>query len=574
MPACHAGDRRFESGRVRQFPLASEAIIRISPASRPFVITLAALLVVAGLVSGFAAGQGFFAGSTPTSASPRPTSTGLANASPTPTAEVTARPTPTGGSPIATPHPTPTSTPPALVRATVPLVPVVSFWSNASSISAVEIVAAVEGRNADYAQVVVPIGAGEAVADALGTVLGMNVLEAEPSALREAVADGALGLLPLPQVSPAVRALAVDGVRLFGIDRSASLEDWPLEVTLDLPQFAWDQAQTWTLAAGGDILLDRGVAYQVKVLDKGVDFPWNGGTVSITGHHCCTPFGWPVPETQRTGNQGAVRSLFGDADLAIANLESPVKDSFTYHEHGLTFTGDPRLLEGLDNAGLDLVSLANNHIGNGGRSGIVGSGASLDELGIAHAGAGIDLVAAAEPAFLEAGGQRVAVIGCAVVGGYFAREGRWGALRCADPTTVAAITEARAEADVVVVFPHWGREYQAVASRGQRKLAEVWMAAGADVVIGSHSHWAGAIEEIDGRLVFYGLGNLVFDQTWSEATMAGLILELTFQGDRLVQAWLHPTLIMSAAQPNLLDYGGGGSDVLARVRDASRRLDY
>ena len=91
-------------------------------------------------------------------------------------------------------------------------------------------------------------------------------------------------------------------------------------------------------------------------------------------------------------------------------------------------------------------------------------------------------------------------------------------------------------------------------------------------MLGSHPHWAEAIEDIDGTLVFYCLGNLVFDQTWSENTMQGLIVELTFEGDRLVQAWPHPTLILNAAQPNLLDYNAGGSDVLDRVREASAGL--
>jgi len=170
--------------------------------------------------------------------------------------------------------------------------------------------------------------------------------------------------------------------------------------------------------------------------------------------------------------------------------------------------------------------------------------------------------------------SRRAIIGCAVVGGYFASDTGSGGLRCSDLATLAAIADARAQADVVIMFPHWGREYQNLASKGQRKLAETWMTAGVDLVIGSHPHWAGAIEEVDGRLVFYTLGNLVFDQTWSEATMEGLVLELTFQGDRLVQAWLHPTFIMSEAQPNLLDYGAGGSELLAKVRDASKRLGY
>jgi poly-gamma-glutamate capsule biosynthesis protein CapA/YwtB (metallophosphatase superfamily) len=456
----------------------------------------------------------------------------------------------------------------------VPLVPVVSFWSNASSISRDEIVSAVEGTSRTYERVVVPIGASGAIAQSLGLTLGTAGTEAEPEPLRAAVADGALGLLPLPDVSPTVRALAVDGITLFGNDRATSLDTWPINVTLDLPPFTWDQANTWTLAAGGDILLDRGVANQVTLLDKGVDFPWDGGTVSITGHHCCTPFGWPVPETKRTGNAGVVRALFSGADLALANLEGPVVDNFQFHEHGFTFTGDPRLLNGVANAGLDFVSLANNHIGNGGVRGLADTIDALDALGIAHAGAGRDLAAASQPAYLSAGGQIVGIVSCSQVGGFVAGEDKAGLQRCSAPSTVAQIGVARANADVVIVFPHWGVEYRATPTRSQLRLAAAFVAAGADVILGSHPHWAEAIYDLDGTFVFYCLGNLVFDQTWSEATMEGLIVELSFQSNRLVQAWIHPTLILSAAQPNLLDYNRGGSDVLQRVRDASQSIDF
>jgi poly-gamma-glutamate synthesis protein (capsule biosynthesis protein) len=346
-------------------------------------------------------------------------------------------------------------------------------------------------------------------------------------------------------------------------------------VRLILPAGEWDQAATWTLVAGGDIMPDRGTYEQVTLEGKGVDYPWDGGTVSITGHHCCTPFGWPVTESKRTGNKGAVRGLFNDADIAMANLEGPVKDNFSYHTHGFTFTGDPRLVQGFVGAGFDFLSLANNHIGNGGASGLRDTIRHLNDAGIAHAGAGANIDAAAKPAYLAANGTRVAVVSCSEVGGFRAGPDKTGMLRCSAPQTLEAINEARAKADVVIVFPHWGAEYRAKPTASQRNLAANWAAAGVDVVLGSHPHWAEAIDEIDGTLVVYCMGNLVFDQTWSENTLEGLIVELTFQGDRLVQAWLHPTLILSAVQPNLLNHDAGGSDVLTRVRQASQGLfDY
>ncbi|MDP8903931.1 MAG: CapA family protein, partial [Chloroflexota bacterium] len=325
----------------------------------------------------------------------------------------------------------------------------------------------------------------------------------------------------------------------------------------------------------GDILLDRGVARQVTVAGKGIDFPWNGGSVEIVRRDCCSPFGHRLPVARSTGNEGGVRRLISGADMAMANLESPVERDARYHAYGTTFTGDARLLAGLQNAGFDFLSLANNHIGDGGASAIRETVGELDRLGIAHAGAGRDVAAAAAPAYLDAAGQRVAIISCSVVGRDFASRSGAGGLRCRDEQTLEQIGLARAEADVVIVTPHWGREYQAEPSRAQRRLAASWLEAGADLVIGHHSHWAGAIEEIGGRLVFYSLGNLVFDQDWSEPTMQGLLLELTFNGRRLVQAWPHPTLIVEDAQPNLLDYEGGGRRVLERVRRASEGMfDY
>jgi hypothetical protein len=463
------------------------------------------------------------------------------------------------------------------VAADVPIVPVVDFWSDAGSISLDKIKAVVAGQDGTYAKAAYLTGSERAIEQALGFIRaggpGGEPFEADGAGLEAALADGALGLVPLPNVTPRMHAVAVGGISLFGNNRVSSLETWPLKARMQVPAYEWNQSATWTLVAGGDILLDRGVANQVTNLDKGVDFPWDGGTAVITGHHCCTSLGWPVVEYKQTGHDGIVRQLFKGADLSMANLEGPVRKDFTFHEHGLTFTGDPRLLDGLQNAGLDFASLANNHIANGGLPGLHDTMAALDERGIAHAGAGDDLKAAAAPAFLEAGGVTVAVVSCTqMASGMAAAADEAGTQKCSSPSVVAAITEARTRADVVIVFPHWGVEYRTAPTSGQRDWAQAWIDAGADLILGSHPHWVETIEDHDGAFVFYCLGNLVFDQIWSENTMEGLIVELTFQGSRLVQVDLHPTLILSQAQPNLLEFDGGGETVIDRIREASPTL--
>ncbi|HSH21735.1 MAG TPA: CapA family protein, partial [Candidatus Caenarcaniphilales bacterium] len=196
---------------------------------------------------------------------------------------------------------------------------------------------------------------------------------------------------------------------------------------------------------------------------------------------------------------------------------------------------------------------------------------ALDDIGIAHAGAGRNSREARGVGLLEVSGETVALLPCTTVGP-IAGPDQPGARSCRDSQLVPEIAALAGEAGVVIVFPHWGREYRTEPADSQRHLARRWVAAGADLVLGAHSHWAGAIEEIDDRLVFYSMGDLTFDQPWSEATMQGLIVELTFVDDRLVQAWLHPTLIVEDVQPNLLEFDAGGSKVLKRMRDASADL--
>jgi poly-gamma-glutamate synthesis protein (capsule biosynthesis protein) len=135
---------------------------------------------------------------------------------------------------------------------------------------------------------------------------------------------------------------------------------------------------------------------------------------------------------------------------------------------------------------------------------------------------------------------------------------------------IAAAREAGA--DLVIVFPHWGVEYRAKPTAGQRNLAHLAIDAGADLVIGNHPHWVGGMELYKGKPIWYALGNFVFDQSWSEPTMEGITLELTFRGTEMVQARMRPHLIMGKAQPNFMDPMGSGKVVMNQLWGASKGL--
>jgi poly-gamma-glutamate synthesis protein (capsule biosynthesis protein) len=451
----------------------------------------------------------------------------------------------------------------------MPFVPVVSFWSTSTSIQMSDLLAALRGDRTRFSQVIVPAEDAAAIGTAIGGQLDADT--GSVADINAAVKNGALGLLRATDVTPAVRALGIGGVNLFGNARVAATTDWPLLLPVDSGQ-PWQQQKSWTIVAAGDIMLDRGVAEQTTILGKGGDYLFDGGTAQITRIRCCSYFGYDYPVIQKTGNGGAVRQLLSGADIAMANLETAVLVNAPYHTGGLTFTSDASLLPSLARAGLDWMSNANNHSRNAGARGILTAISELEKNGIAHSGAGADPVAAGAPAYLEANGVRVAIIACdAIAPSYQAAPGKVGTNNCKRSDIAGEVRQAKAHADLVIVFPHWGIEYRPRPVTYQRQLAAEWVAAGADMIIGSHSHFAGAMESIDGHLVFYSLGNFVFDQDFRTGTMMGVVPEMTFNGTTLVQVWLHPTLITDC-QPNLADTAVDQHIVLDQMRSASEGL--
>jgi len=484
------------------------------------------------------------------------------------------------GSPAAVPSSTPRTAEPL---ADVPIVPVTQFRSTVERIDRDEVRAVLAGTSATFDGLELVEGDADAILAGLGVELptaGAHVIVAPDAAtlVRDLAANRRrLAVVRADAVVPAVRALGWGDRQLFGVDRVRTNAAWGLTARLPASGAApaFDAGTTWTLVAGGDIMLDRGVAQTLKIKGKGADFPFDGGTAEITGHcRDCSPLGWDLPYTKRTGNAGVVRHLIEGADLAIANFENPAPDVFRYHTSGTVFSADPKLIAGLARAGIDWVGIANNHIRDAGGVGILQTIANLRKYGIETSGAGADLAAARKPAILEAGGVNVAFLAYDTIAkGYGATADRAGSAQLSAKVVKADVAAARkAGAQLVIVFPHWGTEYDPTPFKGQQTLAHAAIDAGADLVIGNHAHWAGALEVYEGKPIWYALGNFVFDQTWSEPTMEGITLELTFRGPTLVQARMRPHLILDKAQPNFLDPAGDGRVVMGQIYDASKGM--
>jgi poly-gamma-glutamate capsule biosynthesis protein CapA/YwtB (metallophosphatase superfamily) len=121
----------------------------------------------------------------------------------------------------------------------------------------------------------------------------------------------------------------------------------------------------------------------------------------------------------------------------------------------------------------------------------------------------------------------------------------------------------------VVVLPHWGIEYMATPEPEQVDLAHAAIDAGADIFIGGHAHWVKGIEMYEGKPIYYGVGNFLLDQSWSEETSTAIFADVTLYGDDVIQTRPVPFIILDRAQPNFLTPGGGGNRALRKVYAAS-----
>ena len=245
-----------------------------------------------------------------------------------------------------------------------------------------------------------------------------------------------------------------------------------------------------------------------------------------------------------------IRDLISGADYAIGTLNGSLSNSSPKTGCIRTFilVGSPEHADAMRRAGFDAMSVATNHIkncvlSNCGQRTFWDTIENLKRVGIAPVGAGRNLAEAMQPVVFTVQGVRFAVISLGEIEPMaFASQEKPGIAVLNEDNLRAAIATARQVGDVVIVMPHWGPEYSATPNWNQRKYAKIAVEAGADLVVGNHPHTVQAIQMINEVPVFYGLGNFVFDQSWSLKVSGSVILQVTFEGSHYKGYTLTPVI--------------------------------
>ncbi len=244
---------------------------------------------------------------------------------------------------------------------------------------------------------------------------------------------------------------------------------------------------TFRILFGGDMMFDRWI--REMTAKKGNGFVFEGVRTEILAH-----------------------------DITVANLEGPITNAVStsigseigssenYH-----FTFDPRWAATLATEKIGPVNLGNNHIFNQGTPGISETKRHLSQAGVAFFG---DPTSEDRISIRTISGTKIAFVNYNA----FAYKGKEKAF--------ADITKARAGADIVILYAHWGLEYLPVQD-DTRKLARSFIEAGCDAIIGSHPHIVQETETYRDKTIYYSLGNFIFDQYGDENTKNGLLVSMT-----------------------------------------------
>jgi len=289
--------------------------------------------------------------------------------------------------------------------------------------------------------------------------------------------------------------------------------------------------------AVGDVLLDRGI--RTSIQKNGVDYPFEEVSTFIRGH-----------------------------DLAFCNLECPLFSSSTPLNKRYCFAAEPTYLEGLKNAGFNVISIANNHTIDQGRDAFLKTKSLLEEQGLYPVGGGKNQKEAQGPTIIERKGLRFAFFGYIdmLLEGITCLEDKPAPAWATTEEIIEEIKKVRDKVDFVIISFHWGVEFQHTPTINQVETAHRLIDAGADLILGHHPHVLQSIENYKGRYIIYSFGNFVFDQHKLPQRQS-MIFCCTFKKGEIKDAYFIPILIKDF-KPNVAK-GEERKDIIETIKKIS-----
>jgi len=225
-----------------------------------------------------------------------------------------------------------------------------------------------------------------------------------------------------------------------------------------------------------------------------------------------------------------VKNTLTSADIAIVNLECPLTNhDVSIKKEGPCLKANPKSIDGLLDAGINVFSLANNHIMDFGAKGLEETLELIAGKQAFSVGAGMNSAKAREILYIQKKGYKVALISSAEHEFSIAQEDQAGANPFDPYDTLEDIRKSKVEADLTIVLYHGGIEHYRYPSPSVQKLCRKMVEQGADVVVCQHSHCIGAYEKYESGHIIYGQGNLLFDVSNHPMWQDGMLLEISLE---------------------------------------------
>ena len=268
----------------------------------------------------------------------------------------------------------------------------------------------------------------------------------------------------------------------------------------------------------------------------------------------------------------ALRRELKRADIAVINNEFCFSERGTPSKKQYTFRVAPAYVTILNQIGIDVAGLANNHSLDYGQDALLDTIQVLNDAGIENTGAGNSMDEAARLVIKEVNGKKFGFLACSRVIPYSSwdvRNAQPGLFTCYDPTELVARTQsAKSQCDYLFVLIHWGIEQATKLEAYQTQIGQAVIDAGADAVIGAHPHILQGIEYHSGKPIFYSLGNFIFNQDISQTALVKVVVD----EEKGVSYSLLPAYAQGATTRLATETEGAGYDKTEEIYNTLRGL--